>query len=161
VGGTTLTLSGADYGSETAWFGSGGGTSTYETEPGYQTTVQTSGKRGIPDVALVADPSTGVAVYSQYAFGGWGVVGGTSVSSPCWAGIMAIANSWRVAHGKTTLTQPQNDLYPDAEADFHDITTGNNGGCGTQCKAGPGYDFVTGVGSARGALLVPALVAAP
>jgi subtilase family serine protease len=161
VGGTDLHLSGGTWSSETAWSGSGGGESTYETEPSYQASAQSSGKRGVPDVAWDADPSTGVAVYSKYGFGGWAEVGGTSVGSPSWAGLFAIANSSRVAASKTNLTQPQVDLYPDAETDYHDITSGTNGSCGALCTAGTGYDFVTGVGSPQANLLVPALVAAP
>ena len=161
VGGTTLHLSGNNWSSEAAWSGSGGGESSIESEPYYQASAQTSGKRGIPDVASDADPNTGVAVYSKYGFGGWVEVGGTSVSSPTWAGIFAIVNSSRVSASKARLTQPQFLLYPDAEGDYHDITSGNNGSCGTLCKAVAGYDFVTGVGSPKANLLVPALVAAP
>jgi len=162
VGGTTLKLNTNNtWKSETAWNGSGGGTSKYEAEPSYQTGVQTTGKRGIPDVAWDANPSTGVAVYSKYGFGGWAEVGGTSVSSPSWAGVFAIANSSRKAASKSNLTLPQNLLYPDAEADYHDITSGTNGTCSSQCKAKVGYDYITGVGSPKANLLVPALVAAP
>jgi len=162
VGGTTLHVSGTGvWQSETAWSGSGGGASKYESEPSYQASAQTTGKRGVPDVAWDANPSTGVPVYSKTGFGGWAEVGGTSVSSPSWAGLIAIANSSRVAAGKTNLTQPQFDLYPDAETDYHDITSGSNGSCGAECNAGPGYDFVTGIGSPKANLLIPALVAAP
>jgi subtilase family serine protease len=162
VGGTSLDISaGGAWLSETAWSGSSGGESTYESEPSYQTGYQSSGKRGVPDVAWDADPSTGVAVYSKYGFGGWVEVGGTSVGSPSWAGLFAIVESSRVAAAKGLLTQPQTLLYPDSETDYHDITSGTNGGCGTLCTAGPGYDFVTGVGSPQANLLVPALVAAP
>lgn len=162
VGGTTLhTGTGGTWQSETAWNGSGGGASKYESEPSYQASAQTTGKRGVPDVSSDANPSTGVAVYSKTGWGGWGVIGGTSVSSPTWAGVFAIANSSRKAAGKSLLTQPQFLLYPAAETDYHDITSGSNGSCGTQCTAGAGYDFVTGVGSPKANLLIPALVAAP
>jgi hypothetical protein len=66
-----------------------------------------------------------------------------------------------VAAGKKNLNQPQILLYPDAEADYHDITSGTNGSCGAQCTAGIGYDFVTGLGSPQANLLIPALIAAP
>ncbi|MFN7999169.1 MAG: S53 family peptidase [Bryobacteraceae bacterium] len=162
VGGTTLTV-GANgaWTAETAWSGSGGGSSTYETQPSYQAGYQTTGKRGIPDVALDADPNSGVAVYSKTGFRGWAQVGGTSLSAPVWAAIIAIANSSRIAAGKTALTLPQTLLYPAAEANYHDIVSGSNGSCGAQCTAVAGYDFITGVGSPRGAKLVQALVAAP
>jgi subtilase family serine protease len=162
VGGTTLEVSaGGAWLSETAWSDSGGGESTYETEPAYQIGYQSSGKRGIPDVAWDANPSTGVAVYSAYGFGGWVEVGGTSVGSPSWAGLFAIVESSRVALTKGLLTQPQTLLYPASETDYHDIISGTNGSCGTLCKTVAGYDFVTGIGSPQANLLVPALVAAP
>jgi subtilase family serine protease len=159
VGGTVLSIKNNAWDGERAWSGSGGGKSKYEVEPSYQASAQNSGKRGIPDVSYDASPSTGVPVYSKYGFGGWTVVGGTSMSSPEWAALFAIANSMRVANGKGTLNQVQVDLYPDA-ADFHDITTGSNGSCAI-CKAGKGYDFVTGIGSPQANLLIPALAAAP
>jgi len=168
VGGTSLSINASTgaYVSETSWSGSGGGTSSFEPEPTYQGGVQSTGKRGIPDVAFDADPNTGVPSYNTYncgrsCFVGWGQWGGTSISAPQWAALFAIANSERVAGGKATLNQVQFLLYPDAEADYHDITTGTNGSCGSQCTAGPGYDFVTGVGSPQANPLIPALVAAP
>ncbi len=168
VGGTTLTIDGTTgaYISETAWSGSGGGLSRYETAPAYQSGIQTKGKRGIPDIAFDADPASGVPVYNSYACGGacptgWVQVGGTSLSAPCWAGLFAIANSQRAAAGKATLNQPQFILYPAPAADYHDITTGSNGSCPILCKARPGYDFVTGLGTPKGNLVIPALVGAP
>ena len=105
VGGTSLTLSGSTYSGETGWSGSGGGQSLYETEPSYQTSVQSSGKREIPDVSFVADPNTGVAVYDSYNGGAapWYQFGGTSVAAPCWAGLIAIADQLRVSQGGTPL----------------------------------------------------------
>jgi subtilase family serine protease len=162
VGGTTLDVSaGGAWLSETAWSGSGGGESAYESEPSYQIGYQSSGKRGVPDVAWDANLNTGVAVYSKYGFSGWVEVGGTSVGSPSWAGLFAVVESSRVAVAKGMLTLPHTLLYPDSETDYHDITSGTNGSCGTLCKAVPGYDFVTGLGSPQGNLLVPALVSAP
>jgi len=163
VGGTTLDISGDTWDSETTWSDSGGGESKYEAEPAYQITagIASSSKRGIPDVAWDANPNTGVAMYSKYGYGGWVEVGGTSVGSPSWAGLFAIVESSRAAASKGALTLPQTYLYPDAETDYHDITSGTNGSCGALCTAGPGYDFVTGVGSPQANLLVPALVAAP
>ena len=48
LGGTTLTVNGTSYASETGWSDSSGGQSTYETEPSYQTAVQSSGWRQNP-----------------------------------------------------------------------------------------------------------------
>jgi subtilase family serine protease len=168
VGGTTLTVNSSTgaWVSETAWSGSGGGVSTYEAEPSYQGGYQSTGKRGIPDVAYDGNPSSGVPAYNSYNCGfacytGWNQWGGTSIGTPQWAGLFAIVNSVRHAFGKATLTQPQFLLYPASEGDYHDITSGTNGSCGTYCTAAPGYDFVTGVGSPQANLLIPALVSAP
>ena len=83
--------------SETGWSGSGGGQSSYESEPSYQEAVQTRGLRETPDVSFDANPNTGVAVYDSYDYGGcpWVQVGGTSVAAPCWAGLVAIADQFR------------------------------------------------------------------
>lgn len=167
VGGTTLTItSNGTWISETAWNDSGGGLSAYEPEPAYQAGVQTTGQRGVPDVAYDGNPATGVPSYNSYDCAGacatgWTQWGGTSIGTPEWAALFAIANAERVAVGKATLTEPQTLLYPDAEADYHDITSGENGNCGAQCTAGVGYDLITGLGSPQANLLIPALVAAP
>jgi subtilase family serine protease len=164
VGGTELTLTtGGAWESETAWSDSGGGISAYEPEPLYQAGVQNTGFRGIPDVAYDADPSTGVPIYDSvgiYGLLGWVEVGGTSMAAPEWSALFAIANSMRAAASKSGLNQVQFDLYPIA-SDFHDIVSGTNGTCGAVCTAGPGYDFVTGLGSPMANEIIPALVAAP
>lgn len=154
VGGTSLHLSGSGYGSETAWSGSGGGTSSYESEPSYQTGVQSTGSRSTPDVAYDANPSTGFAVYDSYGSGGWMVVGGTSAGAPQWAALIAIADQGLAQAGKGTLDGAQSRVYQLPSADFHDITSGSNG-----YSAGAGYDLVTGLGSPLANLVVSDLVA--
>ena len=57
-------------------------------------------QRTNPDVAADADPNTGVAVYDPFDFGSatpWVQVGGTSLATPLWAGMAAIADQGRVA----------------------------------------------------------------
>ena len=71
----------------------------------------------------------------------------------------------RAAQGKGTLSQAAYDLYQfyysgNYTTFFHDITTGSNGNCGSQCTAGPAYDLVTGIGTYQANNLVSALVAA-
>jgi subtilase family serine protease len=46
----------------------------------------------VPDISAVGDPLTGVGVYSGIN-GGWVQIGGTSVSSPIWAGYLTIVNA--------------------------------------------------------------------
>jgi subtilase family serine protease len=168
VGGTSLGLTPAGaVTSETAWSGSGGGISTYESRPAYQDRVNTFPRRGIPDVSFDADPNTGVAVYDSAGYGGypggWIQLGGTSVGAPAWAGILAAADQLRAAAGKPPLTaaghEAQQALYR-LGSGLYDITTGSNGSCGAVCTAGPGYDFVTGLGSPRPGIDT-ALAAAP
>ena len=124
--------------------------------------MQSSGWRQIPDVAFDADPNSGVAVYDSYDYGSsspWVQVGGTSLSAPCWAGLVAIADQLRVSARAgarwTGRRRPCPILYGLPAADFHDITSGSNGGF----SAGAGYDMVTGLGSPVANQLVPDLAA--
>ncbi|MGA3008358.1 MAG: chitobiase/beta-hexosaminidase C-terminal domain-containing protein, partial [Opitutaceae bacterium] len=151
VGGTTLYLdSSGNYGSETAWSGSGGGASVYEAVPSYQAGWWSGPGRGVPDVAFEADPSTGVPVYlTGY---GWGQWGGTSLSCPCWAAFSALANSLRsgsVNSGPGVFYALAAENYAGY---YHDIVSGNDGD-----SAGPGYDLVTGLGTPIANTLVPAV----
>ncbi len=161
AGGTTLKLdSEGNILSETAWRGSGGGESLYFAEPAYQVPYQSTGQRGVPDVAWDSNPFTGIPVYDSDD-GKWGEAGGTSCASPQWAALTAIANSMRAEAGKGTIgTNFLTVIYQNPTA-LRDITQGSNGKCGTICDAGPGYDFVTGLGSPMAPLVVAALVAAP
>jgi subtilase family serine protease len=139
VGGTTLRLNpDGSVASETGWSGSGGGVSSIEVEPTYQSTYGIPGAnnhRCVPDVAYDADPNSGVSVYDSYGYGGWLIVGGTSAGAPQWAAIQSLGNS-----------ATNNNFYQDASASytsyFRDITTGSNG-----YAAAAGYDYVTGLGS--------------
>jgi hypothetical protein len=128
--------------------------------------------RGTPDVAYDAAPATGVAVFDSVPYGGatgWSQVGGTSAGPPQWSGLFALANALRQILNKSELTGTDGDanavLYSVAQdalgnMTFHDVSNGKDGNCGAQCKAKPGYDYVTGLGTPRADLLVPALVLA-
>jgi hypothetical protein len=166
VGGTRLLLgSGSSYAGELAWSGSGGGISTLESQPAYQSGVvtQSTAQRTIPDVAFDADPRSGVAVYDSVNNGSaapWWQVGGTSFSAPAWAALVSIADQLRVANGLSTLdgrSQTLPSVYTLPSADFHDVTSGNNG----TYSAAVGYDLVTGRGSPIANLLVPDLAGIP
>jgi subtilase family serine protease len=139
VGGTTFHMTNSgNLTSETAWTGSGGGVSKYFVEPQFQIDfglVKFNNKRAVPDVSYNADPNSGFAVYHQ----GWLVVGGTSAGAPQWAAIRALGKNF------TNTTLYQTALNSDNS--FRDILTGNNGDCGTNCKAHKNYDLVTGLGS--------------
>ncbi len=174
VGGTSLTLSGGNYGGEVGWSGSGGGLSVLESQPSYQqalvihngnSIISPTGTRAMPDVAFDADPNTGVAIYDSYDGGSnpWFQVGGTSVGTPCWAGLIAIADQIRVSAGLTNLSGPTQtlpSLYSLPAGDFHDITSGTSTGS-PNYTAAAGYDLVTGLGTPEANLLVPDLALGP
>jgi subtilase family serine protease len=165
VGGTTATISsGGTLLNETGWSDGGGSVSLFEPQPGYQNGIVTQSKsfRANPDVSFDADPNTGVPIADSFSFGAsapWIQVGGTSFSAPAWGAIIAIANQGRVQNGLGTLdgvSQTLPMLYSldkSNPADFHDITSGNNG-----FSAGKGYDLVTGIGSPVVNQLIPGLV---
>jgi hypothetical protein len=163
VGGTSLDInSSGTYLSESAWddaYGAdGGGISVYESQPSYQTgkvNGTSSTNRTVPDVSMDADPATGVYVLDSYD-GGYFQVGGTSLATPMWSGLIAIANQGRALDGESSLnglTQTLPALYNLPSSDFHDITTGSNG----TYAATVGYDLATGLGTPVANLLVPAL----
>jgi hypothetical protein len=160
VGATTLTLgSTGGYGSETAYSGSGGGPSVYESKPVYQDALTPAGPtRTTPDVAFNGNPNTGVDVYDLFNGGSadpWYKVGGTSAAAPAWSALIAITDQGRALRGAGSLNGPTQTLpmiYELNSSDFHDITTGSNG-----YSAGPGYDLVTGRGTPIANMLVPDL----
>ena len=168
VGGTALTLgTGNAWSSETGWSDGGGGPSAYETQPSYQAGVvkQQSTARATPDVAYDASPSTGVGVFDSVPYEGstldWLEVGGTSAGAPQWAALVAIADQGRYLSGQSPLdsSSPQQvmtTLYKNP-GDFHDITSGTSVGS-PRYSAGPGYDYVTGIGSPIANLVVGSLV---
>lgn len=73
------------------WSGSGGGVSTVFNAPPWQASALGITMREQPDVSLLADPFTGVTVYSNASFGGgYGAIGGTSVAAPEMAAMWAL-----------------------------------------------------------------------
>jgi subtilase family serine protease len=142
----------------------GGGPSMYYAKPIWQTGtgVPADGKRDVPDVSLPASPDHDG--YYYYSGGTLGIVGGTSVATPAFAGIVTLLNQYLVANGiqaKAGLGNINPTLYHLAAAAssvFHDVTVGNNvvpctAGT-TNCtsgtlgySAGVGYDLTTGLGS--------------
>jgi subtilase family serine protease len=168
---------------EVGWTFAGGGFSHVFSKPSYQGTLPAGstsigGMRGVPDVAFQASAGTGALVFislppdgqSGLICGtapcstGWYDIGGTSLSCPQWAGLVAIAD--QINGGGLGLINPA--LYkigadPTRYAnDFFDITTGNN----TADPSVPGYpattgwDPITGLGTPNAANLLPDLVAA-
>ncbi len=158
VGGTNLlTNTNFTYNEETAWEGGGGGISTFETSPFWQSYTGSGtlpivpssedGDRGVPDVAMCAG-GTGLAICSAntYVGGTTELVGGTSLSSPLsmgsWARIETEHSNkfgfagpliYQLANGGPTPSSPY----------FNDVILGTNG----YGVALPGWDYTTGLGS--------------
>jgi subtilase family serine protease len=174
---------------------SGGGFSRVFAKPDFQSTLPAGStfsgdKRGVPDIAWQADSRTGVLVYmtepplsglicppvlaGNPCSPGWYVVGGTSSSSPQWAGMIAVAaqlNGGRLGYINPALYKIASDPAKYA-ADFHDITIGNNlypfaanlDANGKPIRLGfdasTGWDPVTGLGTPDANNLIRDLIAA-
>jgi subtilase family serine protease len=168
-------------------YGSGGGVSRLFAEPSYQQGVvpagvfQAQGRTGraVPDIAAVGDPNTGYIIGETQTFPDGSVkyseyrIGGTSLSSPLMAGIMALADQKAgFAHGFA------NPVFYQNAGDFTDVTSPastvavvrtnfNNGVDATDglsyrlrtmnqtlsLATTPGYDDVTGLGTPTAAVL--------
>ena len=161
-------------------YGSGGGVSVVFAKPWYQSDLNISG-RGVPDVAAVGDPNTGYLVgqtqtfpdgvyYDEYR------IGGTSLSSPLFAGLMALAD--QKAGAPLGFANPLFYENPQAFTDVTSVKTAVarrnfvNGVDGTDGTAdflrtfddysgstsqhtGPGWDNVTGLGVPNGVFTTP------
>lgn len=171
-GGTTLASSskpGAPQ--ETVWNegaqggATGGGVSNFFPKPSYQANVNvpppsnSAGGRGVPDVAAVANPTTG---YSVFIGGTQQVIGGTSAVAPLYAGLVARMNQSLTGNGGNPVGFLNPLLYalPNTGGPFHDVVSGNNdiyNDLGGEFAAGPGWDPCTGLGSVDGTQLLAAL----
>jgi subtilase family serine protease len=173
VGGTVLYSDGREPAGryqETAWTFSGGNPSPFITAPDYQHGVANLSRtclvdvdgnpsntgalcRGVPDVAALS----GDAISNGYTIVSGGEDasgGGTSLSSPLWAGMWADVLSTAPPGATYGFANPSiyaiaRDPARYAQA-FHDITAGANG----LNSALPGYDYVTGFGVPRLAALI-------
>ncbi len=175
-------------------YGSGGGTSRLFAQPSYQAGVVPASMsqvyggaamRTVPDVAAVGDPTTGMAVgqtqlfpdghaaYAEYR------IGGTSLSSPLYAGMFALAvqkagHEFGLANpvlyqvGANDITKSQLSAYPGAvRVDYVNGVDASNGyvysaryfdaDAGLTIHVANGYDTVTGVGSPTGAAWLSAI----
>ena len=182
VGGTQLVadLKTGKYISESVWnetvtgYGAGGGGySTVYTRPDFQNSVTSKKGRGVPDVSADAAVNGGVLVAVSYVPSGkqggpWHIFGGTSASSPEWAGLIALGDQL-AGHRLGFINDALYKLgkSKDYSKAFHDITVGNNSFVGTDAKGNPvkvngfsakkGWDAATGWGSPIAAKLLPLL----
>ncbi|WCB94585.1 Pseudomonalisin [Baekduia alba] len=163
-------------------YGGGGGISAIFDQPYYQQGVVpdgiAQGKRATPDIAMDADPQTGMLVgetqtfpdgtakYSEYR------IGGTSLASPLYAGMEAIADQvYGRAHGFVNPsiyalngTSAVRDVVPRAPSAVVRVNYNNDvdDSAGTtpilrslddeaqSIHTGPGWDTITGVGTPNG-----------
>jgi subtilase family serine protease len=146
----------------------GGGVSTLEKRPWWQTASQST-NRPVPDVAAFADPAPGYVIIcssgvkSCPSLSGQTIayVGGTSASTPLVAGMVALwdqvakQESWP----KPGFIPPMLYYIAKHAPAFLDITTGTNSifSSVSCCKAGPGYDYATGLGSPSANLIAQQL----
>ena len=161
-------------------FGSGGGFSSMWTVADYQKdavakyfeTVDAStlpdpkiatyskGGRATPDVSALGTGYT-LIVHGQKQAG----IGGTSASTPVFAGMISLINEARAKAGKSPLGFLNPFIYANTEA-FMDVTTGSNkvGRGGATLAAGfectTGWDPATGVGTPNFPKLMKAALAA-
>ncbi len=172
VGGTDLLASHITgrYISESVWDepenqeGGGGGYSVLFAEPHYQETAQQTGARGVPDVSYSASARNGAVV----AWGSSGeenefwIFSGTSLGSPQWAGLVAIADQM----AGRSLGNVNPALYAIGAGahythSFNDVTTGENGMPPVPgYPAAPGWDPATGLGTPKARMLIRELAAA-
>lgn len=177
VGGTSLffgTATDADpngtYQGEVVWNeqqagrgATGGGVSVRFKMPHYQKTAlpgsilkAANGLRAVPDVSYTAGTAGGVIVATTFLGGpAFFAVGGTSVGTPQWGAIVAIANQM----GGQPIGSLNSRLYLLGGAGLlpgftHDVTIGNNSVFGVPgYSALQGFDLVTGWGTPKGGLV--------
>ncbi len=185
--GTTCNPTPGTYGSEVALnhpagqftagnFSTGGGFSTLFTRPGWQKGVANTedGHRGIPDISFTGGINHGVLASCGVCAGvtapAFFIFGGTSVGSPCWAGLIALADQMAGRRlGFITEAIYKIGTNPAQYANtFHDTTVGNNTVQEPDANnnlvtvqgfnALPGWDATTGWGTPKADTLLPLLI---
>lgn len=176
VGGTQLDLraNGTRRTPDVAWSNSGGGRSIFFARPSYQDSVRrvTGDRRGVPDISMDASCNSAVAVYQSFpgsGAGSWSTICGTSLATPLFAGVVALAD--QVAghgrpHGLGLINPAIYRMEADHDKGIVDIRKGNNtysfarNGRSETVSGFPaqkGYDLVTGAGTVNAAYFVPEL----
>ena len=160
---------------ETTWnesgAASGGGKSILFARPPWQNVagLPADNSRYVPDVSLAASTRTPYMAVQGHTTGTTGTTGlvfygGTSFSSPAFAGLAALLSQragTRLGNLNPLLYAVGRAQYGTAGSPvFHDITTGNNSFNGVPgYAAGPAYDAATGLGSVDASALAIALSA--
>lgn len=125
------------FGPEVAINFTGGGFSNFFPAPDYQTAVIAGFLETVPSDFAGTFNESGRG-YPDVALQGWnfevvsggttGLVGGTSASSPTFAGVIALINDQLLAAGKPVLGFLNPFIYSTASTAFTDITIGHNSG---------------------------------
>lgn len=127
-----------------SWSEAGGGSSAVTPRPSYQAALASvvGSTRGVPDVAALANPETGVWVYDS-GNGGWGIVGGTSVASPLQAGVTNASKSFSVSSAAELAK-----IYAAKLANANAFGLAASGYCGLQADyvVASTWNFCTGAG---------------
>lgn len=177
-------------------YGSGGGCSVLFSEPAYQTGISATGMcgghRGVPDISMDGDPNTGFLVGETQTFPqhvikyGEYRIGGTSLSSPLFAGMLALADQaagTSIAEANVLLyslsssitdvqAEGQPGSLPDQGNVRADYANGVDASGGTvysvrtfdqdsSLSTGTGWDEVTGLGTLNGTVIGALAQAAP
>ena len=167
-------------------YGAGGGTSKLFAQPAYQSGVVPSSlsssggsaMRVVPDVAADGDPNTGMLIGETQTFSkrteayGEYRIGGTSLASPLFAGIMALADQAagfhhgfanpalyagygtsafrdvRPSNGKLAVVR--NDYANSVDASAGIVTSLRSLDHDSSLATAAGYDNVTGIGTPNG-----------
>ncbi len=170
---------------QTSWngvgflYGAGGGTSSLFNAPDYQAGVTHSPYRQDPDVAMDADPNTGMLIGETQTFSD-GVfydeyrIGGTSLASPLFAGMTALSLQNQGGAGAGLLNEviyANRAAFTDVKAKPRqagvvrvDFANGENASDGllysvrtfnqdSSLSTTKGYDLVTGLGVPNGGWL--------
>lgn len=149
----------------------GGGVSTLWSRPSWQVgpgiNTATATRRMVPDLSVMADPSTGFIQYftgtdtglcNHTCSGGWAAIGGTSIGAPIVSALVAVAAQAcsTTAGGRLGFINPS--LYAMASTGFIDVTSGSNDLFGVGgYTADVGYDMASGLGSPNGAAFLAGL----
>jgi hypothetical protein len=123
----------------------GGGVSGYWAIPGYQqglAGVSSTTFRNVPDISMPAEYD------STYEAGAWGLLSGTSWSSPEFAALMAEVYEYCGTTLENPVTAPYWVDNASGYGAFLDVTSGNDqfGTTMPYYTAGPGYDDASGIG---------------
>jgi subtilase family serine protease len=147
----------------------GGGDSTWFTRPSYQASVwkTVGGMRGVPDISMSAACSGAALTYASFPgqAPGWMLSCGTSVASPMFAGIVALADQL-AGHPLGFINPAIYKLAAEHAPGIVLVTSGNTTVSFRQdgrtytvrgFKARDGYSRATGVGTIDGQYFVPEL----